>query len=432
LHKVKSYGSKLKLLNMQKVISTFLILVFIVHLTFGQWTSQNSGTNQDFWAISMGNDQVGYAGGGPWQFTSSCVLSKTEDGGQTWIAQNPVSFPSCIFGVDALNSDTVFAVGCNASYYYGLILRSFNGGQTWTTKNISNTWGFYCVEFPTEYIGYTCGWNGRIYKTEDAGDNWNSVPSGSSQVFRRMSFINENLGFAACGNDHASTNKIYKTINGNSWSLISNFGGTFIIGGMYFFDENTGVVAGTNGSKAVIKRTTDGGLNWEDVLEGNYTFVLECLYFDNNIGWAAGKYGSNNGIFRSEDGGLTWELHFSGLTGTPYSVFKQDTTSFIAGTSGMIMKYTESQITQLKPEKIKDSMIYPNPANKSIYIDINEFPEGKLYSITAYNGTLIKSGEITGSERVNINVENWPKGLYILSVWSKNNENRITKKFIVN
>jgi len=162
---------------MQKAIFTFLILQFIVHLGFGQWTSQESGTNQDFWAISMSDNQVGYAGGGPWQFTSSCVISKTEDGGQTWTAQNPVSFVSCIFGVDALNPDTVYAVGCNANYYYGLILRSFNGGQTWTTKNISNTYGFYCVEFPTATIGYTCGWNGRIYKTVDAGDNWNSLPS---------------------------------------------------------------------------------------------------------------------------------------------------------------------------------------------------------------------------------------------------------------
>ena len=139
---------------MNKAISIFLILQFIVLMGFGQWSSLNSGTNQDFWAISMGNDQVGYAGGGPWQFTSSCVLSKTEDGGQTWTAQNPVSFVSCIFGVDALNPDTVFAVGCNANYYYGLILRSFNGGQTWTTKNILNTWGFYCVEFPTESTGW--------------------------------------------------------------------------------------------------------------------------------------------------------------------------------------------------------------------------------------------------------------------------------------
>ncbi len=417
---------------MQKTFSTFLIFLFMAHLGFGQWTSQNSGTNQDFWAISMGNTEVGYAGGGPWQFTSTSVISKTEDGGETWTAQNPVGFASCIFGVDALNSDTVYAVGCNASYYYGLILRSFNGGETWTTKNITNTWGFYCVEFPTPSIGYTCGWNGRIYKTVNAGDNWTSLSSGSSQTFRRMCFVDENLGFAACGTDHASTNKIYKTTNGNSWSLIKNFGSSFIIGGMYFFDENTGVVVGTESSKAAIKRTTDGGSSWENVLDGNYSYVLECLFFDENIGWAAGKYGSNNGIFRSEDAGATWELHFSGLTGTPYAVVKHDTNSIIAGTSGMIMKYTESPPTQVKPLKKKESMIYPNPASKSINIDINSFPDGKLYTINNCNGNLISSGEISGSKKTNINVENWPKGLYVLLVSSINNENIITNKFIIN
>ena len=417
---------------MKRTILTLIVLQFVAQFAFGQWTPQNSGTSQDFWAIDMADGQVGFAGGGPWQFTSSCVISKTEDGGQTWVAQNPVGFVSCIFGVEALNPDTIYAVGCNASYYYGLIIRSFNGGQTWTTKNISNTWGFYCVEFPTESIGYTCGWNGRICKTVNAGNTWTSLPSGSSQTFRRMCFVDENLGFAACGEDHATTNKIYKTINGNSWSLIKNFGNSFIIGGMYFFDEDTGVVVGTNGSKAVIKRTTDGGSNWEDVLEGNYTFVLECLDFDGDIGWAAGKYGSNNGIFRSEDGGQTWELHFSGLTGTPYSVVKQDTTSFIAGTSGMIMNYTESPPTQVRSFKMKESMIYPNPADKSINIDFNSFQEGKFYSITNCNGILVHTGKIARSDRKNINVEDWPKGLYFLSAWSANEENMIKKKFIIN
>ena len=415
-----------------RILYSFILLFFFFSQSFAQWVQKNSGTSQDLWAISFGDENVGYAGGGPWQFTSSCVITKTNDGGESWVSQNPVSFPSCIFGVTALNADTVYAVGCNANYYYGLILRSFNGGQSWTIKNVSDSWGFYCVEFPTPTTGYTCGWSGKIYKTTNAGNSWISLPSGSSQTFRRMCFVDEDLGFAGCGQDHATTNKIYKTINGNSWSLIKNFGSSFIIGGMYFFDEDTGVVVGTNGSKAVIKRTTDGGSNWEDVLEGNYTFVLECLDFDGDIGWAAGKYGSNNGIFRSEDGGQTWELHFSGLTGTPYSVVKRDTTSFIAGTSGMIMNYTESPPTQVRPLKMKDSMIYPNPADKSINININSFPEAKFYSITNCNGKLVHSSEIARADRIIIEVGDWKKGLYFLSVWSANKENMITEKIIIN
>ena len=150
---------------MKKLLFLFAICGMISNAAFSQWSSQNSGTAQDFWGIAFADENVGYAGGGPWQFTSSCVIAKTEDGGQTWLAQNPVSMPSCIFGVNALSPDTIFAVGCNATSYYGLILRSFDGGENWTVKNIANTWGFYCVEFPNESTGYTCGWNGRIYKT---------------------------------------------------------------------------------------------------------------------------------------------------------------------------------------------------------------------------------------------------------------------------
>ncbi len=47
---------------MKKAISIFLVLQFLVLVGFGQWNSQNSGTSQDFWAISMSNNQIGYAG----------------------------------------------------------------------------------------------------------------------------------------------------------------------------------------------------------------------------------------------------------------------------------------------------------------------------------------------------------------------------------
>jgi len=415
-----------------KFIST-LVLLFLVHPALkAQWIEQDSDTNQDFWGISFADENTGYAGGGPWQFTSSCVISKTEDGGETWEAQNPVGFPSCIFGINALNSDTIFAVGCNASYYHGLILRSFNGGETWTIKNISNTWGFYCVEFPAESIGYTCGWNGRIYKTENTGETWVSLATGSSQTFRRMHFVDENLGFAACGADHATTNKIYKTTDGSSWSMITNFGSSFVIGGMHFFDENTGVVVGTDGSKAAIKRTVNGGENWDDVLSDNYGFVLECLDFEGALGWAAGKYGTNNGILHSTDGGQNWELNFTGLTDTPYSVFQYDTVSFIAGTSGMIMKFAD-EVTQIEKKVLnRKSLVYPCPAKEMLTIDLSPIQGESTFKIHDLNGSLILSGNNSETKKKSINIESWPSGVYIMKAWDKQNGNYYSDKIIIN
>lgn len=398
---------------------------------YAQWSELNSGTNQDFWAVSIGNQETIYSAGGPWQFTSSAIISKSEDGGQNWSVQNPVGFVSCIFGLETLGPDTVFAVGCNASVYHGLILRSFDGGINWTTKNISNTWGFYCVEFPTESIGYTCGWNGRIYKTTNSGESWSSLPSGSSQTFRRMCFVDENLGFAACGSDHASTNKIYRTENGNNWTLISNFGSSFIIGGMHFFNADTGIVVGTDGSKAAIKRTTDGGGNWEDVLEGNHSFVLECLDFDGNIGWAAGKYGANNGIFRTEDAGQSWELHFEGLTGTPYSIQKSDTSSYIVGTSGMIMKYNEDIATITGELKIGNTRLYPNPSSNYVKIMLDRNLEINHFKITDLNGKVYAQREFFTEESMRIKTHNWPKGMYLFSAWSNYTNHQIIEKLII-
>jgi len=408
----------------------WIALFFINPILNAQWVLQDSQTNQDFWGISFADENFGYAGGGPWEFTSSCVVSKTENGGENWTIQNPVSFPSCVFGIHAINKDTVFAVGCNASYYHGLILRSFDGGENWSVNNISNTWGFYGIEFPTESIGYTCGWNGRIYKTEDCGNTWVSLVSGSSQAFRRLNFVNENLGFAACGTDHASTNKIYKTTDGTTWSLISNFGGSFIIGGMHFFDENTGVVVGTNGSKAVIKRTIDGGENWDDVLEGNHSYVLESLSFDENEGWTAGKYGSNSGVFRTLDSGETWEINYSELPATPYSVFQYHNVSYIAGTSGMIMKF-EDDITKLG-ENINDlkPAIYPCPTQEKLNIT---FPKNAIayhYEIINANGQIVFTGNNNMDKTISININDWQRGFYLMKTWA--DQNCFSNKIIIN
>ncbi len=415
-----------------KSIALCTLLLFINPTINAQWVQQISGTNQDFWTIDFIDKNIGYAGGGPWQFTSSAFISKTIDGGETWETQSPVTFPSCIFGINALNSDTVFAVGCNANYYYGMILRSFDGGETWETQNISNTWGFYCVEFPTNSIGYTCGWNGRIYKTENTGETWNLLASGSTQTFRRMHFVDENLGFAACGNDHSSTNKIYKTTDGSSWSMITNFGSSFIIGGMHFFDENTGVVVGTDGNKAAIKRTTDGGENWDDILTDNYTFALECLDFEGISGWAAGKYSTYNAILHSADSGLTWELNYDGLVGTPYSVNQYDTVTYIAGTSGMIMKY-EGTLTKIK-KKMKNEklLIYPIPASEIVTIDFTFITEELYFEIYSVNGNIVASGNNRGSKKKSIIVEEWPKGVYLILTHNKLSGYIYSNKIIIN
>ena len=359
-------------------------------------------------------------------------ISKSEDSGETWVAQNPVTFASCIFGINALNSDTVFAVGCNATVYHGLILRSFDGGGNWDIKNISNTWGFYVIEFPSPTTGYTCGWNGRIYKTTDCGASWSSLATGSSQTFRRMSFLTENLGFAACGNDHASTNKIYKTMDGETWSLISNFGSSFIIGGMHFFDENTGVVVGTDGSKAAIKRTADGGESWIDVLDGNFGFVLESLVFEGDVGWSAGKYGNNSGIFKTLDAGESWFLDYDQLPQTPYGFANFDTTSYLVGTQGMILKNVE-HVTQVGSiEKQVAPQVFPSPAKEKINIVFAQNTHILPFEIYNQMGQLMSAGYAHQADKIEIDVSSWPMGMYFIQSRNKEKTLRNSNKFLIN
>lgn len=104
---------------------------------------------------------------------------------------------------------------------YGLIVRSTDEGQTWTPAPIEGDF-FRGIDFPTADIGYVVGEYGAVYKTTNAGQDWQLCRAGSS-VF-------------------ASPNALLRDLA--------------------FRDADEGFLVGTGG---LVYRTTDGGKTWKKV-----------------------------------------------------------------------------------------------------------------------------------------------------------------------
>ena len=178
---------------------------------------------------------------------SQGLFLKSTDGGQNWTSQT-LSSTYSIYGLSLPDTLAIYA------HTDDRVLKSTNMGQSWSTIYQPSYPYFRDMEFVSADVGFVAGgyYPSSLYKTTDGGVNWNVYTITSNSEVNSINFPSENVGYA-CG-----YNNIYKTINGGvSWTqfYISNVYNFYDIA---FNDEMNGWVIGNNG----IYHTQDGGLSW--------------------------------------------------------------------------------------------------------------------------------------------------------------------------
>jgi hypothetical protein len=166
----------------------------------------------------------------------------------------------------------------------------------------------------------------RIFKSTNGGLNWNDITGNLANTPRIISVwaVDGNTIFAGDGGSFSSQGgnaKVWKTTNGGiNWVNILSTGGTAgYINGIVFLraSPSFGIIASDSpagpGQPFWMQKTTDGGNNWQPVTVPGYTgsfggdhtvFVIDSLFFGFGI--------SNSGSYAAltTDGGLTWNNRF--------------------------------------------------------------------------------------------------------------------------
>ena len=217
-------------------------------------------------------EAVGYGG----------KIARTEDGGATWSVLQFHSFERLNHAV--LFSEQVTAI-CGGE--------GFNGGLTLNTN--LNWWQFDRNDFgPTWLYSEKIGPNeafvsgfGALLKTIDAGVTWQFIPL-RGDFYSGISFPSPEVGYV-CG----LQGSIKKTEDsGVTWSrqLRSNgaFGKRQHYTAIDFIDNNIGVVVGFDG---LVLITKNGGLDWE-LADVNITSDLNAVTMtSSNTALVAGDNG---------------------------------------------------------------------------------------------------------------------------------------------
>jgi len=212
-------------------------------------------------------------------------ILKTTDGGATWSELSYV-IPEYIWGVSFGDEDTGYVAGQAGSIY-----KTTDGGVSWTQVYFNSGDSFNKVAFKDVNNGVATGYPNSLY-TSDGGATWGTVV-GNDDNYWSLDYAGGNTYYGV----EAFTGEIGRTVdNGETWSEAKNTDWDLTIC-VNFFDENVGLVGGSLGRVLV---TTDGASTWQ---EHNISDVeILCAgWFDTDTVWAGG-----DGVYKSTDQGTTW------------------------------------------------------------------------------------------------------------------------------
>jgi len=247
--------------------------------------------------------------------TNTNIL-KTSDGGVSWEDISPVSENRYFNSVCFVNSDTGFVAGsCSdgSGNSYALILKTEDGGKTWSVK-ISSDLGPICdLQFINYWTGFFLCDDGMLYKTEDAFNSWPKMALFESTEIYAYHANDASTIYAVTRSSYWNVdNSILKSTDGG-YSFDMKFNINWDVNNIYFVNENIGFYFGGAPYGSTIFRTLDGGDHWKTELL-SYPFHDIC-FIDRYHGIACGglrmAHFHNGNIFITDDGGKSWEATLS-------------------------------------------------------------------------------------------------------------------------
>ncbi len=160
--------------------------------------------------------------------------------------------------------------------------------------------------------------SGFIFRTSDGGQNWSTAFVGKVYL-TSIQFVNNLTGYCA-GRDTIPINGlIKKTTNGGlNWYSCTDIYNSGLLEDVFFPNKDTGWVCSTDIIAGGLWRTVNGGLNWQIQLD--YNVRPSKIFFVNpTTGWVIGNAGLN--LYKTTNSGNNWFLQANIFNASFYDVF---------------------------------------------------------------------------------------------------------------
>jgi photosystem II stability/assembly factor-like uncharacterized protein len=209
----KVFVAGLKVDNLGSIIG-----VITLSYDFGQTWNEIRTTPGELFSIKM-LDENNLAA-----VNVGTTILKTTNGGLQWdsiyvpVPNTPNSY---LFDVEFLTPKVLFAVsGHGSATQAAHILKSTDGGITWTSKFNNTTGRFRNISFIDAKTGIVTGvWGAtlsrkNVLRTTNGGDTWTEMVTGSTSEMVSSCLFNKSFGFSS-----GASGTTLATENGTSWSV---------------------------------------------------------------------------------------------------------------------------------------------------------------------------------------------------------------------
>jgi photosystem II stability/assembly factor-like uncharacterized protein len=263
-------------------------------------------------------------------------LSRTDDGGQSWIRQT-VGTTAAINDIYFRDKEAGFLLAGNT------IFVTRDDGTRWEQSRSFLPSEFdgadvelYSVRFSSKKRGWVVGSVSKrdrvidsiLVYTEDAGQTWRRQRAPSRLELIHIDFVNDRKGWIV-----GDGGTILNTVDaGLTWTKQA-VNTTNTLYHVDFRDDKNGWVVGEKGT---LLRTNDGGESWTPSATNVSVTLLSVQFLNDDDGWAVGRSGT---ILRTEDKGRTWQQQESTTKQNLYAINFNKKIGWVVGGGGTLLRY---------------------------------------------------------------------------------------------
>ena len=294
------------------VLISFMVLLFATLISGQEWKKAAVQSLPSFYSSFFLNANVG------WFVGSKGLIMKTNDGGRTW-TDITTAITEDLKSVFFLDENTGF-IGSAAKLY-----KSTDGFTSYTSVDVTGALTSSPSYFKIYFSNTQNGWVlsstssvGKILQTTDGGATWTNPVNNTAGNLQTMDFFSGTAGITAGGGSGKCD--IYFTNDGTTWTKAA--APTFPPGytrtdirGVYMCNTNVAYATGWGsmvGNQASIHiKTTDGGATWTYLSQSETNKVYDNMYGfyfkDANTGLVSGGGTKTSILLKTVDGGVNWE-----------------------------------------------------------------------------------------------------------------------------